>query len=186
MWCPWSAVVSQRKNLWGLKIRVNLQPLPEKALVKFQRLPGFTLQAKHTAAVQKVANLKETLRRQRKIRRTPLDVAKHPNARKGDAIDVIACFNRSVLTCSKCDATGCNIISVQWSDASTKWIQSPLLSWCWAYNWFFHTLFFFNPSHPAELHQNCQTPAWYHVKPTNTPWRQHHQELFTLRCRGLC
>lgn len=50
------------------QIRVNFQPFPVEALVKFQRFPGFMLLAKHAPAVHKVATLTETLWRQRGIR----------------------------------------------------------------------------------------------------------------------
>lgn len=64
----------------------------------------------------------------------PLDVTKHPvksKVNRGDAIDVIACLNRSAFTHGKCDITESNnILESNGSNpgASTKRIQSLSLS----------------------------------------------------------
>lgn len=47
----------QKRELWSLQIRVNFEPFHEETMVKFQRFPGFTLLAKHSPAVHKVATL---------------------------------------------------------------------------------------------------------------------------------
>lgn len=74
----------------------NFQPLPVDTLVTFQRFPGFTLLAKHTAAIHKVT----TQWRQRGIGR-PVPWPNIPvtsSLNRRDTIDVIACLNKSMFT----------------------------------------------------------------------------------------
>lgn len=81
----------------------NFQPLSVDTLVTFQRFPGFTLLAKHAAAIHKVT----TQWRRRGIGR-PVPWPNIPvtsSLNRGDTVDVIACLNESMFTRGKCDIT---------------------------------------------------------------------------------
>lgn len=91
-----SAVPEPPQHVQEKRLGANVRPLSVDTLVTFQRFPGFTLLAKHAAAIHKVT----TQRRQRGIGR-PVPWPNIPvtsSLNRRDTVDVIACLNKSMFT----------------------------------------------------------------------------------------
>lgn len=91
-----SAVPEPPRQVQEERSSATFPPLSVDTLVTFQRFPGFTLQAKHAAAMHKVT----TQWRQREIGR-PVPWPNIPvtiSLKRRDTVDVIACLNKLMFT----------------------------------------------------------------------------------------
>lgn len=90
-----SAVPEPPWDVQEERLGANFRPLSVDTLVMFQRFPGFTLLAKHAAAIHKVT----TQWRRRGIGRpVPWPNIPVTSLNRRDTIDVIACLNKSMFT----------------------------------------------------------------------------------------
>lgn len=90
-----SAVPEPPRHVQEGRLGANFRPLSIDTLVTFQRFPGFTLLAKHAAAIHKVT----TQWRQRGIRH-PVPWPNIPatsSLNRRDTVDVTACLDKSMF-----------------------------------------------------------------------------------------